>query len=47
VLRGILSFGKKYLFGQAAARIIDSHADLRWGADKKVIAASSIPMASA
>ena len=35
VLRGILSFGKKYLFGQAAARIIDSHADLRWGADKK------------
>ena len=35
VLRGILSFGKKYLFGQAAARIIDSHADLRWGPDKK------------
>jgi hypothetical protein len=35
VLRGILSFGKKYLFGQAAARIVDSRADLRWGPDKK------------
>ena len=35
VLRGILSFGKNYLFGQAAARIVDSRADLRWGPDRK------------
>lgn len=30
-LYGVLSFGRKYRFGQASARIIDSHADLRWG----------------
>jgi len=33
VLRGILSFGKRYLFQQAVQRTVDSHADLRWGAD--------------
>src|SRR6185295_2088207 len=31
VLRGILSFGKRYLFQQAVKRTVDSHADLRWG----------------
>jgi hypothetical protein len=35
VLRGILSFGKRYIFQQATARAVDSHADLRWGADRK------------
>jgi hypothetical protein len=35
VLRGILSFGKRYLFQQATARAVDSHADLRWGPDRK------------
>src|SRR5258708_25374592 len=35
VLRGILPFGKRYLFRQATARAVDSHADLRWGADGK------------
>lgn len=35
VLRGILSFGKRYLFKQAIERTVDSHADLRWGADGK------------
>jgi len=35
VLRGILSFGKRYLFQQAIERAVDSHADLRWGADGK------------
>src|SRR6266851_7416233 len=35
VLRGILSFGKRYLFKQATARAVDSHADLRWGSDGK------------
>jgi hypothetical protein len=35
VLRGILSFGKRYIFQQAVARTVDSHADLRWGADGK------------
>jgi len=35
VLRGILSFGKRYIFQQAVARSVDSHADLRWGADGK------------
>lgn len=33
VLRGVLSFGKRYLFRQAVERTVDSHADLRWGAD--------------
>jgi hypothetical protein len=35
VLRGVLSFGKRYLFQQAVARTVDSHADLRWGANGK------------
>ncbi|HLX07240.1 MAG TPA: hypothetical protein VKY89_05205 [Thermoanaerobaculia bacterium] len=35
VLSGILPFGRPYVFGQAAARAIDSHADLRWGSDGK------------
>lgn len=35
LLRGILTFGKRYLFGQASERTVDSHADLRWGPDKK------------
>jgi len=30
VLRGVLSFGKRYLFQLAVARTVDSHADLRW-----------------
>jgi len=34
VLRGLFSFGP-YRFGQAAARAVDSHADLRWGPDRK------------
>lgn len=35
VLRGILPFGKPYLFRQATERAVDSHADLRWGSDGK------------
>jgi hypothetical protein len=35
VVRGILSFGKRYLFRQATERAVDSHADLRWGPDGK------------
>jgi hypothetical protein len=35
VLRGILSFGSRYLFLQASARAVDSDADLRWGPDRK------------
>src|SRR6267142_1622091 len=35
VLRGALSFGKDYMFRQATARTVDSHADLRWGPDGK------------
>jgi hypothetical protein len=35
VLRGILSFGRPYFFRQAVERTVDSHADLRWGADGK------------
>lgn len=35
VLRGILPFGRPYLFRQATERAVDSHADLRWGADGK------------
>ena len=31
VLRGALTFGKDYIFRQATARAVDSHADLRWG----------------
>ena len=35
VLRGVLSFGKRYLFKLAVARTVDSHADLRWGTNGK------------
>src|SRR6266536_6330291 len=35
LLRGILSFGRRYLFRQAIARVVDSHADLRWGPDRR------------
>jgi hypothetical protein len=35
VLRGVLPFGRPYLFRQATERVVDSHADLRWGADGK------------
>jgi hypothetical protein len=35
VLHGILPFGRHYLFRQAVERTVDSHADLRWGADGK------------
>jgi hypothetical protein len=31
VLRGVLSFGTRYLFLQASKRTVDSSADLRWG----------------
>lgn len=34
-LRGLLPLGKPYLFRQATERAVDSHADLRWGPDKK------------
>jgi hypothetical protein len=33
LLKGLLSFGKPYLFGQASKRTVDSHADLRFGPD--------------
>ena len=35
VLRGILPLGRRYLFRQATERAVDSHADLRWGPDRK------------
>jgi hypothetical protein len=35
VLRGVLSLRKGYLFRQATERVVDSHADLRWGPDRK------------
>jgi hypothetical protein len=35
MLRGVLSFGQRYLFQQAVERTVDSHADLRWGPDGK------------
>jgi len=35
VLRGLLPFGRRYLFRQATERAVDSHADLRWGPDGK------------
>jgi hypothetical protein len=35
VLRGILPLGRPYAFRQAAERVIDSKADLHWGADRK------------
>jgi hypothetical protein len=35
LLRGILPFGRSYLFGEASKRTVDSHADLRWGPDRQ------------
>src|SRR5678816_3559891 len=35
VLKGVLSFGKRYLFKLAVVRTVDSHADLRSGTDGK------------
>jgi hypothetical protein len=35
MLRGILPFGPPYAFGRATERAVDSHADLRWGPDRK------------
>jgi hypothetical protein len=35
VLRGILPFGKQFLFRQVTERAVDSGADLRWGHDRK------------
>jgi hypothetical protein len=35
VLRGVLPFGRPYVFRQATERVVDSHADLRWGSDGK------------
>src|SRR5882724_2384260 len=35
LLRGILPLGRPYLFRQATERAVDSHADLRWGPDRK------------
>jgi hypothetical protein len=35
VVSGLLPFGRDYKFRQAVARSVDSHADLRWGPDKR------------
>lgn len=35
VLRGLLPFAQNYIFRQATERVVDSHADLRWGPDRK------------
>jgi hypothetical protein len=35
VFRGLLPFGRHYVFRQASERAVDSHADLRWGDDRK------------
>ena len=35
MLRGILPGGRPYAFRQAVRRAVDSHADLRWGPDRK------------
>ena len=35
MLRGILPGGRPYAFRQAVQRAVDSHADLRWGPDRK------------
>src|SRR5688572_20595077 len=35
VLRGVLPFGKSYIFRKAIERTVDSHADLRWGENGK------------
>ncbi len=34
MLRGILPRGRPYAFRQATQRVVDSHADLRWGPDR-------------
>ena len=34
-MRGILPFGKPYIFRKATERAVDSAADLRWGPDRK------------
>jgi hypothetical protein len=35
LFKGILPFGRSYLFGQASKRTVDSHADLRFGPDRQ------------
>src|ERR1700681_3480138 len=35
MLRGVLPGGRLYAFRQATERAVDSHADLRWGPDRK------------
>src|SRR5207247_639683 len=35
VLAGAAARGKRWLFQQAAERAVDSHADLRWGEDRR------------
>ncbi len=35
MLRGILPGGRSYAFRQATQRAVDSHADLRWGPDRR------------
>jgi hypothetical protein len=35
VLKGLLPFGRSWLFRQAARRAIESRADLRWGPDRR------------
>ena len=35
VLSGLLPFGRNYHFRAAVARSVDSHADLRWGPDRR------------
>ena len=35
VLRGVLPFGGPHRFRQASERAVESHADLRWGPDRK------------
>jgi hypothetical protein len=35
MVRGLLPFARHYLFRQATARAVDSHADLRWGPDRR------------
>jgi hypothetical protein len=35
LLKGVLTFGRRYPFSQAAHRTVASHADLRWGPDRR------------
>jgi len=35
VLRGVLPLGRPYIFRKATERAVESHADLRWGPDRK------------